>query len=678
MIDDSILFMEDNNKIEHETEKLDASTTQDKVDNSSMAEVIEENASDNSVCQKEDKEVKTEVSEVSVSEEASEEENSTETSEESADKKQAESLEEVATDEKSDKEEPIEKAESSEDAVSDDSNKSENTKETVSDDINKSEDVKEAVEPEVIEEKEASNENVEDADITQKESSEHGIVEASVDEESSEVKSEESDINKSTDEVSVVEEDSSDSISEEADVEEKEQIIEEIIIIEETQEDSSSSSTKPQAVLDELDKLKSSNHEDEAKTTDDSSEKPVNKDNEASSEVVAVVSVPSETVVMKTNTSETVVVETATSKVVPSEPVSAKTVTAEPLSAKEGDSSEKPENKDFLTPKKWYLNPDFWKSFAFDVFFLVLCVLFIFILGKKWFSMREVIIKGTSQVHSSLESGEKTTIGNINILVMGIDSVEGTHRSDTIFVLGVNPSKGKLTMLSIPRDTRVIIEGKGRKINEILPRYGEPTLRKILEDLLKINISRKVEVGFESFVGIVDAIGGVDINIEKPMHYDDNWGNLHIHFNPGMNHLDGQDALRYVRFRKDAMADLGRIKRQQDFVKAVFKKVFSPKIIVKLPSILEKAFEYIKTDFTLQEILTLAKGFDTFDVKLRALSLPGEATYIDKISYFVPYAEAAVTFGNNYFSDLAIFEIEKDYNFGKIIPKQSKSSRKNK
>ncbi len=629
MIDDSILFMEDNNKIEHETEKIDTSASSDRAEDSSISEVIEEKASDDSVCQKEDKEMKTEDSEELVSEEASEEKISTETSEESADKKQAELSEEVA---------------------SDDSNKPENIEETVSDVINKSEDVKKAADSGVTEEKEASNENVEDADITQKESSEQNV--------------------------------------EEAVVEEKEQIVEEIIIIEETQEDSSSSSSKPQVVLDELDKLKSSNHEDEAKTTDESSGNPVNKENEASAEavevkttpadVVAVVTVPSETVVTKTNTSETVVVETATSKVAISEPVSAEAVTAEPLTAKDGDNSEKPENKDFLTPKKWYLNLDFWKSFVFDVFFLILCVLFIFILGKKWFSMREVIIKGTSQVHSSLESGEKTTIGNINILVMGIDSVEGTHRSDTIFVLGVNPSKGKLTMLSIPRDTRVIIEEKGRKINEILPRYGEPTLRKILEDLLKINISRKVEVGFESFIGIVDAIGGVDINIEKPMHYDDNWGNLHIHFNPGMNHLDGQDALRYVRFRKDAMADLGRIKRQKDFVKAVFKKVFSPKIIVKLPSILEKAFEYIKTDFTLQEILTLAKGFDTFDVKLRALSLPGEATYIDKISYFVPYAEGAVAFGNNYFSDLAIFEIEKDYNFGKIIPKQSKSSRKNK
>ena len=248
----------------------------------------------------------------------------------------------------------------------------------------------------------------------------------------------------------------------------------------------------------------------------------------------------------------------------------------------------------------------------------------------------------------------------------------------TIFVLGVNPSKKKIMMLSIPRDTKVDIEGKSRKINEILPRYGEPTLRMLLEDLLKIRISRRIEVGFESFIAVVDAIGGVDINIEKPMHYDDNWGNLHIHFNPGMNHLNGQDALRYVRFRKDAMADLGRIKRQQDFVKAVIKKLFSPAIIVKLPSIIETAFKYIKTDFTLQEIMTLAKGFDTFDVKFSTLSLPGEARYIDKISYFIPNLDETIAIGNNYFSDLAIIEIEKDCDLGKIIPKQGKTNRKNK
>ena len=187
-----------------------------------------------------------------------------------------------------------------------------------------------------------------------------------------------------------------------------------------------------------------------------------------------------------------------------------------------------------------------------------------------------------------------------------------------------------------------------------------------------------MEVGFESFIEVVDAIGGVDINIEKPMHYDDNWGNLHIHFNPGMNHLDGQNALRYVRFRKDAMADLGRIKRQQEFVKAIIKKLMSPTSIVRLPNIIEKAFKHIKTDFTLQEVLTLAKGFNITDVKIRTMSIPGEAKYVDKISYFMPSSEESIAIGNNYFSDLAIFELEKNYEADRVMPIQSKPNRKNK
>ena len=438
----------------------------------------------------------------------------------------------------------------------------------------------------------------------------------------------------------ITQKESSEQKVEEAAVVEKEQIVEEIIVIEEVLEDSSPSSSKPKAVLDELDKLK--NVKSQTETTEVKAAEAKEPEKEA------------------TKAEEPKIAEETGKESEAVQP---------PIS--DSDESEE-EEFDF----KRVFNKDFWKSFLFDLFFLILCVWFTFMLIQKWFSTREVIIQGTSQVHGSIESGEKTAIGNINILVMGIDSVEGTHRSDTIFVLGVNPSKKKLMMLSIPRDTRVIIEEKGRKINEILPRYGEPTLRAILEDLLKIKITRKVEVGFESFISVVDAIGGVDINIEKPMHYDDNWGNLHIHFNPGMNHLNGQDALRYVRFRKDAMADLGRIKRQQDFVKAVIKKIFSPATIVRLPSIIETAFKYIKTDFTLQEILTLAKGFDTFDVKFSTMSLPGEARYVDKISFFMPYAEEAVAIGNNYFSDLAILEIEKECDFGKVIPKQSKTNRK--
>lgn len=389
---------------------------------------------------------------------------------------------------------------------------------------------------------------------------------------------------------------------------------------------------KPAAVLKELDKLKAESQE---KTE---SEKTAKEEPEA----------------------ETVSEESAREVIAETSESQSELVSSEAVESAENNSD-----------CKKRINWSFWKAFAFDIVFLIVCGFFIFAMAQKWLASQQTIIEGTSQGVVSLESGEKNTIGNINILMMGIDSVEGTHRSDTIFVLGVNPSKKKVTMLSIPRDTRVLVENKARKINEILPRYGESTLRSVIEDLLKIKINKKAEVGFESFISVIDTIGGVDINIEKAMNYDDNHGNLHIHFKPGMNHLDGQQALNYVRFRKDAMADLGRIKRQQYFVKAVITKMINPATIVRLPSIIENIFQYMDTDFTVSELLTICSAFEDFDIKLKSLSLPGEARYIDKISFFIPYQEEAIAIGDSYFTDMAVFELEKNFEPGKIISKKT-------
>jgi len=212
-------------------------------------------------------------------------------------------------------------------------------------------------------------------------------------------------------------------------------------------------------------------------------------------------------------------------------------------------------------------------------------------------------------------------------------------------------------MLSIPRDTRVLISGRARKINEILPRYGQNVLRSLLEDLLNIQISRFVEVDFQGFINVIDAVGGVEIDVEKPMHYDDNWGKVHIHFDPGKHNLDGREALNYVRFRADAAADLGRIKRQQQFIKVMVEKLMQPGTVVKLPQIISEAYAHVKTDFSLAELFTLVKGFESYQVRFQNASLPGEARYIDKISYFLPYRDKAMEIGASHFSDLAAVEL---------------------
>ena len=293
----------------------------------------------------------------------------------------------------------------------------------------------------------------------------------------------------------------------------------------------------------------------------------------------------------------------------------------------------------------------------FELAFLVLAVIFFAGILQKWFLGMNFAPIGFNWTESNFDAGEQSQIGNVNVLVLGVDSVDGTHRADTIFVLGINPSKHRVNMISIPRDTRVLINGRGRKINEILPRYGVEVLKSLLEDLLHIQIGRHVEVGFQSFVNIIDIIGGLDIDIEKPMHYDDNWGKVHIHFEPGINHLDGRKALNYVRFRADAAADLGRIKRQQKFVKVLLEKALTPAVVVKLPQIISEVYRHIDTDFTLAEIYALARSFKNLKVDFRNSSLPGEARYVDKISFFMPYQDEAMAIGTSQFSDLAAVEL---------------------
>ena len=296
-------------------------------------------------------------------------------------------------------------------------------------------------------------------------------------------------------------------------------------------------------------------------------------------------------------------------------------------------------------------------GFLFELAFIILALVFFFGVINKWLFSNISAPAGANWTDVNIEAGGRGRIGNINVLVLGVDSVDGTHRADTMFVLGINPAKARVSMLSIPRDTRVLISGRARKINEILPRYGQSVLRSLLEDLLNIQISRYVEVDFQSFINIIDVMGGIEIDIEKSMHYDDNWGKVHIHFDAGKNQLDGRQALNYVRFRADAAADLGRIKRQQQFIKVLLEKVMKPGFVMQLPQIISQAYEHIQTDFSLAELFTLVKGFESYQVKFRNASLPGDARYIDKISYFLPYRDKAMEIGASHFSDLAAVEL---------------------
>jgi LCP family protein required for cell wall assembly len=249
----------------------------------------------------------------------------------------------------------------------------------------------------------------------------------------------------------------------------------------------------------------------------------------------------------------------------------------------------------------------------------------------------------------------------LNLLCLGLDSVEGSHRTDTILLLGIDFSTRGIHILSIPRDTRVVIDGHQRKINEVYTRHGVEVLQTLIEELLEIRINRYIKVDFQGFVKVIDLIGGIDLLIERPMHYDDNWGKLHIHFDPGWQHLNGKKALEYVRYRGDASADLGRVKRQQRFIAAVLEKVMAPSFLLKIPDLLHEVFAYIDTNLTLPETIELAMGMRGKGFATQSDSLPGEARYIDKISFYVPFKEQAMAIGTKYYSALTSFELNAPF-----------------
>lgn len=195
----------------------------------------------------------------------------------------------------------------------------------------------------------------------------------------------------------------------------------------------------------------------------------------------------------------------------------------------------------------------------------------------------------------------------VNVLVLGVDSVDGVERSDTIMVFSLDPLTREIALLSIPRDTLVEIPGRpGREKITHAHAYGGP-----LKSLLTVSaflgepIHYYVKVDFKGFASLVDILGGVTVDVEKPMRYHDPTQDLHIDFAPGRQRLQGQKALEFVRYRSDG--DLNRIRRQQAFLQAAADEAFRAGTILKLPKMLGELARYVETNMTPQEMLSLAQ-----------------------------------------------------------------------
>ena len=232
----------------------------------------------------------------------------------------------------------------------------------------------------------------------------------------------------------------------------------------------------------------------------------------------------------------------------------------------------------------------------------------------------------------------------VTILLMGVDKREDdVGRSDTLMIATIDPHTDQATLLSIPRDTRVKIYGRGYdKINAAFAYGGVELAEATVESFLGIDIDHYVVVDTHSFVKIIDAIGGVDIDVEKRMYYEDPWdddGGLVIDLYPGQQHMDGKTAVTYVRYR-DAEGDIGRVKRQQAFMAACMEKITSPEIIPRIPKIVREVIDAVETDMTLRQLLEVAGTLKSAAQNgLEREMVPGYPLYIDDISYWIPDVE---------------------------------------
>lgn len=271
-------------------------------------------------------------------------------------------------------------------------------------------------------------------------------------------------------------------------------------------------------------------------------------------------------------------------------------------------------------------------------------------LYTAWNSKGETLIdaaKKSAENSASYDALESQ--GKFNILLMGEDNVEGSRRSDTILFITVDIDDKNIRILSLPRDTRVMIPGHGtQKLNHAFAYGGQDLMRATVSNYLGEPILYYVIVDYDSFPAFVDMLGGVEIDVPKRMRYVDRAGGLDINIQPGLQTLDGKTALHFVRFRNDALGDIGRIQRQQQFLKAMLKKAYDPRVIIRLPELAAQAMKIFRTDMSTSFALQLA-GFIQNEVGRENMlfsTLRGTPATIDGLSYWMGDVRDAKRFLN--------------------------------
>jgi len=218
-----------------------------------------------------------------------------------------------------------------------------------------------------------------------------------------------------------------------------------------------------------------------------------------------------------------------------------------------------------------------------------------------------------------------------SVLMLGVDEREGDKgRSDTMIVLTVNPNNNSVKMLSIPRDTRTEIIGKGKedKINHAYAFGGVSMAMDTVENFLDIPIDYYIQVNMEGFMKMVDAVGGVTVQNDLDFTQDG------FHFAKGKLTLNGAEALSYTRMRKeDPQGDFGRQTRQRQIIEGIVKEGASLSSLTRFSDIFTVLGKNVKTNLTFDQIAAIQKGYKDAGTSIQQMQIQEQGKMINNIYY---------------------------------------------
>ncbi len=244
-----------------------------------------------------------------------------------------------------------------------------------------------------------------------------------------------------------------------------------------------------------------------------------------------------------------------------------------------------------------------------------------------------LLISRALPAEAAFRQGEKS--GHETFLLAGLDRVAGN--TDVLLLAAVDYDKRTLSVLQIPRDTYFSAGTAQNKINQIFPsayakakskKEGMRRLKEEIENAFSMEIDHYMTIDIEAFESLIDSLGGVNVVVPCDMNYTDEEQDLRIRISRGENHLNGKEAVHFMRFRSDyLMGDLGRIDAQKILFSALFKRLREADMYSLLVKNLPSLYSHTETSMPLSEALSVAYSFyrekDSFSMSL--MTLPGES-----------------------------------------------------